>query len=777
MTLPDKISTFRNSFQFRLFYVFTLLTALLSFLISTIYIVSEIREKKNNVTAQLKQLSRQMVDSVRLPLYAENRDQLRPIAEIIFHTQEIQAVRITSSSGKVLVDLRAPNYSGSGKYIVEEHEVSSNPVIPSIESTVTGGRDSSPSSMIGKIRLERDTSDLSSEIRQLILFSVSSAFLFWLVITSVCYLVLRRVTLSFNELIRGLKLMQEGDYSSRIKILSYDEPGQAAIAINELANRLMRREDENQQLNQELLESNHSLEEEIIERTQAEQAVRESEQNLKILLDVMPVGVGWSDQDGNIEYLNQFFVERFGYSRDEILTAGDWFSNAYPDQVYRKQIKERYQAVIEAGLQDNSYIPMFEAKVTCKDGTVRQVITKMSIFKKRTVLILIDITDREILQEQIIKAQKLESIGILAGGIAHNFNNALTGVLGFITLAAKQLDESHRASTLLQHAEKATKRAAGMAKQLLTFARGGSPLKKPVSLLKLVEESVELALNGTKVRASIRIPDSIHAVLADEDQLSQAFSNITINAVQAMPNGGTLSVYAENVMLACNADLTGRKSPHVRLTFTDEGHGIPAEELNKIFDPYFTTKPSNTGLGLASVHSIVIKHEGQIMVDSTVGVGTTFTLILPSTGRRPAPGETVNEQLISPNRSIGSILVMDDEETIRDVVRETIGFLGYQVTTCINGEEAVAKYMEAHENGSPYMAVILDLTIPCGMGGVEAAKRILAIDPAARLIVSSGYSFDPVMSEFKEYGFCAAIEKPYRADELGNKLALLKSAQ
>jgi len=776
MTLQEKLSTFRNSFQFRLFYVFTLLTALLSFLISTMYVVSEIREKRSNATTHLRQLARQMVDSVRLPLYAENREQLRQIAEIIYHTPEIQAVMITSSSGKVLVNLRAPTYSAPGNYIIEEHEVSSNPVIPSIESTVTGDRDSSQPSVIGKIRLERDTSDLSSEISQLILFSASSAIMFWLVITSVCYLVLRRVTLSFNELIRGLKLMQEGDYTSRIRILSSDEPGQAAIAINELANRLMRRDEENLRLNQELLESNHSLEEENIERTQAEQTVRESEQNLKILLDVMPVGVGWNDQDGNVEYLNQFFVERFGYGRDEILTTGDWFSHAYPDPEYRKQIKERYQAVLETGLLDNSYTPMFEAKVTCKDGTVRQVITKMSIFKKRTVLILIDITDREILQEQIIKTQKLESIGILAGGIAHNFNNALTGVLGFISLAAKQLDESHRASTLLQHAEKATKRAAGMAKQLLTFARGGAPLKKPISLLKLVEESVELALNGTKVRALIRIPESIHAILADEDQLSQAFANITINAVQAMPNGGTLSIFAENVMLTGNADLTGRKSPHVRLTFTDEGHGIPAEELNKIFDPYYTTKPSNTGLGLASVHSIIIKHDGQIQVDSTVGVGTTFTLTLPSTGRLPAPGETANDQLISPNRSIGSILVMDDEETIRDVARETIGFLGYQATTCSNGEEAIAKYTEAFESASPYMAVILDLTIPCGMGGVEAAKRILAIDPDARLIVSSGYSFDPVMSEFKDYGFCAAIEKPYRADELGNKLALLKSA-
>jgi len=469
-------------------------------------------------------------------------------------------------------------------------------------------------------------------------------------------------------------------------------------------------------------------------------------------------------------------VERFGYDRDEILTAADWFACAYPDPEYRKQITEQHHAVLDFHRQDPAYIPMFEAKVTCKDGTLRQVITKMTVTKKRTVLILIDITDREILQEQIIKTQKLESIGILAGGIAHNFNNALTGVLGFISLASKHLDESHKSFALLQHAEKATKRAAGMAKQLLTFARGGAPMKKPVSLRRLVEESTELALNGTKVRAQIRIPDSIHLIMADEDQLSQVFSNITINAVQAMPDGGTLTIFADNIMISGNTNLSRKQIPHVRLTFMDEGHGIPAEQLSKIFDPYYTTKPSNTGLGLASVHSIINKHDGQILVDSAVGVGTSFTLILPSTGYSSTQDEKPNAPLTLPNRVFGSILVMDDEETVRDVAQETIRFLGYQVTTCSGGEEAVAKYKAAHESGTPYMAAILDLTVQCGMGGVEAARQILAIDPSARLIVSSGYSFDPVMADFKNYGFCATVEKPYRADELGNKLTLLKSA-
>lgn len=773
MTLQRRFSTFRNSFQFRLLYVFTLLTALLSFLLSTIYVVTEIHEKQTYAITHLHQLTQQMADSVRLPLYAEDRNHLNQVAELIFRTPEIQAVIITASNGKVLVDLRSPAHSGPDEKIIEESDVLSSPISSSVENAFSGGLKMPPSSTIGKVRLERGTSDLSRDMHTLVLFSASAAFIFWLVITTVCYLVLRRVTFSFNKLMFGIKLMQEGDYTSRISTLSSDEPGRASIAINGLANRLMHREEENLRLNKDLLRTNHSLEEEIAERIQAEQSVRESEQNLKLLLDVMPVGVAWACPDGKLEYLNNFFVERFGYSREEIQTTDDWFNHAYPDPDYRDQNIELQRSALKAGRKDCSYTPMFETRVTCKDGAVRHVITKLNISKKRTVAIMIDITDREILQEQIIKAQKLESIGILAGGIAHNFNNALTGVLGFISLAAKQLDESHKAATLLQHAEKATKKAAGMAKQLLTFARGGSPFKKALSVRKLVEESTSLALNGTNVRALIRIPDSTHSVMADEDQLSQAFSNITINALQAMPDGGTLSICAENFRLTGNAALSAQQTDYVRLTFTDEGHGIPTEELNKIFDPYYTTKPSNTGLGLASVHSIVNKHGGQIMVDSAVGLGTTFTLILPSTGQITALGETIKEPLLVPNQVIGSILVMDDEETVHNVVKETIGFLGYQVTVCSNGEEAVAKYKTAHESGSTFKAAILDLTTPCGMGGTEAAKQILAIDPDAKLIVSCGYSLDPVMTEYKDYGFCAAVTKPYRAGELGSKLSLL----
>lgn len=772
MSLSKRLTDFRASFRYKLLSAFTLLTALLSILLGTLYVTIEIRERHDFAAGQLHLLAQQLVYSVRLPLYAENREALRQLAEQAARVPHIHSVTIMSADGKPLADVHRPPAKSTTETIAETVDVLSDPLAISVETAITGVAPPS-AAKIGTVLMERETSDLSSKSHRLIVTAACITLIFWLTVSYVCYLVLRRVTKSFQALMEGIVTMQSGNYTSRIDVDSNDEPGKAADAINQLADSLRRREEENFRLNQDLLKTNQSLENEITERIQAEKSVRESEQNLKALLDIMPIGVAWTDPDETVEYLNNFLVERFGYSREEIRTTADWYSHAYPDPDYRNQIIELREKALEAERRDCSYIPMFEARVTCKDGKFRQVITKLARSQKRTVVILIDITDREILQEQLIKAQKLESIGILAGGIAHNFNNALTGVLGFISLASMNLDTSHKSHQLLQHADRATKRAAGMAKQLLTFARGGAPVKKPVSLRKLVEESAALTLNGTNVHPVVRIPGMIHSIMADEDQLCQAFNNITINAVQAMPNGGTLEISAENVMAALDETVSGQQSAYVKLCFADEGHGVPATDLTKIFDPYFTTKASNTGLGLASVHSIIRKHGGRISVDSTVGKGTIFTILLPSTGTTAEPDHFAEESLGLPNQGSGSVLVMDDEEMVREIAKETVRFLGYRVTVCASGEEALSKYEAAQKAGEPYMAVILDLTIPCGMGGVETAKQILAIDPDARLIVSSGYSFDPVIAGYRDYGFCAAVVKPYQAEELGRQLTLL----
>ena len=362
---------------------------------------------------------------------------------------------------------------------------------------------------------------------------------------------------------------------------------------------------------------------------------------------------------------------------------------------------------------------------------------------------------------------------MLAGGIAHDFNNILTGILGNISFAQMFVEASHKAHRPLAEAEKASLRAGELAQQLLSFAKGGEPVKRTVSVQQLVNESLSLMLRGSNVRAVVEISDPLNAIEADEGQISQVFNNIIINATHAMPGGGTLTVSAGNEILGpANpyALLAGR---YVRIAFADQGCGIPESDLSRIFDPYFSTKATGSGLGLASANSIVSRHGGCISVSSQVGQGTTFTIHLPALAKSYGAHKTTGDRPAAGQHHGGSILVMDDEEMIRELAAEMLGHLGYRVTTCINGEEAVANYLAAHSSGSPFSAVIMDLTIPGGMGGKEAARQILEIDPLARLIVSSGYSSDPIMSDYLRYGFSAVVAKPYKVSELGQALEAL----
>lgn len=381
-----------------------------------------------------------------------------------------------------------------------------------------------------------------------------------------------------------------------------------------------------------------------------------------------------------------------------------------------------------------------------------------------------DITRRKELENEQLKMEKLESLGILAGGIAHDFNNIITAIMGNISFAQLFLDVDHKSYKPLVKAEKASIRATELAQQLLTFASGGEPVKKVVSLRHLVNESVSLVLHGSNVRGCVDIPDTIHAVEVDEGQLHQVINNIIINAAQAMPGGGSLAITAQNETLGENNPLSLPPGTYIRMTFTDQGCGIPDADLKRIFDPYFTTKVAGKGLGLASAHSIINRHGGHIGASSVPGKGTTFTIHLPSIGETYSTYQTDTCAQTISDHSGGSILVMDDEAMILDMTAEMLEYLGYRVITCENGEEAIERYRSGMEAGTPFSAVIMDLTIPGAMGGKEAAAQILAIDPQARLIVSSGYSNDPIMSDFETYGFKIAIAKPYTITKLAQLL-------
>ena len=377
------------------------------------------------------------------------------------------------------------------------------------------------------------------------------------------------------------------------------------------------------------------------------------------------------------------------------------------------------------------------------------------------------------IEDERLKMEKLESLGILAGGIAHDFNNILTGIMGNLSFARMQLEPEHRSQPLLEAAERASLRAGDLAKQLLTFARGGAPVRAVTSVAVLVEEAVSLTLSGSNVKGIVDVPASLSAVEADAGQMCQAFSNIIMNAVQAMPDGGLLVITARDHLLEAGNWQKLPPGPYVSIAFSDEGGGIPQEDLKKVFDPYFTTKPQGKGLGLASVYSIVKRHGGSVSVDSQSGDGTTFTVYLPSlgtSGEEQAP-EVTRISKVPPTGL--SLLVMDDEEIIRQLATGVLGHLGHRVVTCADGGDAVELYREALQAGTPFSAVLVDLTIPGGMGGKDAAQQILSLDPQARLVVMSGYSNDPVMANFRDYGFLKALHKPFDAKAMASLIETL----
>jgi len=383
-----------------------------------------------------------------------------------------------------------------------------------------------------------------------------------------------------------------------------------------------------------------------------------------------------------------------------------------------------------------------------------------------------DISERKKLEEEMARGDKLNSIGILAGGIAHDFNNLLTAIFGNITLAKMYANRRSEVYKRLEESEKAAERARDLTHQLLTFSKGGAPVKKTISLQELAKQSANFVLRGSNVKCEFSFPADLWNVDADEGQISQVLNNLIINATHAMSEGGTVQMYCGNVIVD-QGDLPLEKGKYILVSIMDHGTGITKKHLSKIFDPYFTTKKKGSGLGLSTSYSIVRSHGGHMTVESFPGIGTTFKIYLPASGEgKPLPcaedGRFVTGK--------GRILVMDDEEAVRDVARGMLETLGYTVSLAKDGTEAIEIYKGAMASGAPFDSVLMDLTIPGGMGGMEAVKRILEIDSKARAIVCSGYSNDTIMANYSSFGFRAVVPKPYSLKQLGGTVSAVLSA-
>ncbi len=491
-----------------------------------------------------------------------------------------------------------------------------------------------------------------------------------------------------------------------------------------------------------------------------------SEKKFRTLFDSTNDAILIYSLDGCLLEANHATCNRLGYSREELLALPLTQLVASP---YAALIKERIAHLEKAGLA------LFESAHLKKDGSIVPIEQSCRLIDYETqpaiLCVARDISERKRLDEERLRTQKLESLGVLAGGIAHDFNNLLTGILGNLSLARADLPETGGVAQQLAETEKATLRARELTQQLLTFAKDGAPIKTETALAGLIQEAAGFAVRGTKAVCEYDCAEDLWLTEVDTGQLGQVLQNLVINAVHAMPEGGTIRLAARNITVN-PGDLPLRPGTCVLITVQDHGQGIPPKHLAKIFDPYFTTKQSGSGLGLAVVYSIITNHAGHITVESELGKGTTFSIYLPSTGKRPL-AEKPAEARASLAKGQGKILVMDDEELIRNVSTAMLKQLGYEPHTADNGEEAITLYLQAQKEGHPFDLVIMDLTVPGGMGGKETIARLRQLDPQVKALVSSGYADDPIMANFSEYGFCGVAPKPFGLQDLSKLLQMI----
>ena len=507
----------------------------------------------------------------------------------------------------------------------------------------------------------------------------------------------------------------------------------------------------------------------VTEARQMEEKLRESEERLRLAMEAVNDGLyDWNIETGEV-YFSPGYYTMLGYEPHEMPVSREtWESLLHPDD------KEREMAVIEEYVQMKRDSHEGEYRLKAKDGTWQWILGRGKVVERdpsgeyvRVIGTHVNITERKRMEEELQKVQKLESVGVLAGGIAHDLNNLMVGVMGNISLARMHDNIMEKDRDLLR-AEEASARVGQLTHRLLTFAKGGAPVVKKADIGSLLRDSASFVLSGSSVMCEFSIPDDLCLVEIDEGQINQVINNLLINARQAMPGGGTIRISAESTSISSESVLPLEAGAYVRMSFQDEGTGIPPDLVNKIFDPFFTTKQEGSGLGLATSYSIIEKHNGHITVESQMGVGATFHIYLPAAPDGVLTGESGEEEMLI--MGSGRVLLMDDEKDIRDLIPDMLNELGYEATTAVDGAEALELYKEAMELGKRFDAVILDLTVRGGMGGREAMQKLMAMDPEAKVIVSSGYANDPVMSDFDKYGFKDAIAKPYKAREISEVL-------
>jgi len=566
----------------------------------------------------------------------------------------------------------------------------------------------------------------------------------------------------------------EPDYSSRVSgDVRPDELGTLIRGFNAMLAHMEKSDSEVKAVHAELenrvVARTRELIEEIKHRRDTEAALRHERDKAQKYLDMAGVMLVALDTKGNITMFNRKGTEITGYEEEELL-GENWFS-----LMLSKEEQETVLGVFEEAMAGRSQLPeFFENFILKKDGELRLIAWHNALLINADgdmVGVLssgMDITEQHEAEEERRRAQKLETIGTFAGGIAHDFNNFLMVIHGSIELAQMSLDNPSLVDKLLNDAVAAAGRARGLTRQLITFSKGGQPQKRTVKLAGTMRETMSFVLTGSNVSADVDVPDDLWMANVDTGQIEQVVTNLVVNAKQAMPDGGMIHAQLVNVTAEDAAEKGMDRRPFIELTIRDEGVGISADILPRVFDPYFTTKQDGSGLGLATSYAIVTKHGGHILVDSQPNVGTTFHVYLPAIDEE---GSTEGSKSGSVKLSRPyNILLMDDEPMVAEVIKVMLERLKCRASWAKDGDEAVRMYARASTTDDPFDAVILDIIVPAGMGGKEASKKLLEMDASARLVVSSAYSNDPLMAEHKQNGFRGCLAKPYNHHELEHVL-------
>jgi PAS domain S-box-containing protein len=495
----------------------------------------------------------------------------------------------------------------------------------------------------------------------------------------------------------------------------------------------------------------------VIARIKAEEDRRRAVERFEALFDTAPLALYVLDTEGRVLMWNEAATRMFGWDASEVLGQLPPFI----DDTNREEFRENLRCALSASVE---YRREFERRH--RDGRMLNIRIYAAVLHddrgapSGLLAVTEDVTELKRAFEAKLRMGRLESLGALAGGIAHDFNNVLMIIAGNLSLAQMETDPEVRGQ-LLAEAQDATQRAVGLTSRLVTFAKGGAPVKEEVDLEAIITQVAERVLGGSNVQFELDLKASSR-VEADPVQLREAIRSLVLNAKEAMPDGGVVRFFTEDVS-------EPDENPLVHISISDTGRGIPPELLERIFDPYFSTKSDNVGMGLAGAHSIITQHGGRISVESKSGVGSRFDIFLPAS-RPVKPGSRQEEVAVAGADGSCRVLVVDDEDMVRTLLVRMLERLGFSAVTCSSGEEAVQIYQDAIEAGQPFAAVITDLVMPAGMDGVKTAASLRAIDPKVKVIASSGYSDDPAMARCEDFGFSGAVRKPYTLDSLREAL-------